>query len=268
LSPLIDGKIQAFPRDHWRDEFAEAERIGFKIMEWTIDVYGFHENPLLNEQGRSEIKCLMEKHRLRIPSLTGDCFMQEPFYKKSGKDAKRLMNDFVDLIHACERMGIGQILIPLVDSGRIENRCHKERLLKGLQEIEPLLHETSVSVTFESDMSPDALVRFIDLFDPQYFGITYDIGNSASLGYRAEDEIRAYGHRILNVHVKDRVYKGGSVPLGSGNADIPLALRMIRDTGYTGNYILQTARAENDDHAGLLFRYKAMVESWLKEKGQ
>ena len=45
-----------------------------------------------------------------------------------------------------------------------------------------------------------------------------DIGNSASLGLNPLDEFEAFGDRILNVHVKDRVLGGTTVPLGLGNA--------------------------------------------------
>ena len=37
LSPQVGDRIQAFPRDHWREEFPIAERLGFPLMEWTLD---------------------------------------------------------------------------------------------------------------------------------------------------------------------------------------------------------------------------------------
>ena len=265
LSPVVDGKIQAFPWEHWRKEFELAEQNGFSVMEWTIDSHGFHDNPLLTAGGRSEIGHLKEKYGVSIPSLTGDCFMQDPFFKKSGRAAERLLHDLGDLVVACGDVGIGQILIPLVDNGHIENPRQEERLMSGLREIEPLLRLRRVSITFESDLPPDRLIKFVDPFDPVFFGITYDIGNSAACGFNPVNEIRTYGHRILNVHVKDRVFKGGTVPLGEGDADIPLALCLMRELEYAGNYILQTARAADGDHVGVLSAYKAMVNTWLKE---
>ena len=59
LSPLVDGKIQAFPWHYWRDEFSIANEHGFKIMEWTLDQDRLYENPLMTEKGREEIKSLM-----------------------------------------------------------------------------------------------------------------------------------------------------------------------------------------------------------------
>ena len=100
-----------------------------------------------------------------------------------------------------------------------------------------------LSIVFESDHTPAALARFIDALPSKIFGINYDIGNSASLGYAPTEEIGAYGARILNVHVKDRVRGGTTVPLGTGNADFAAAFRALRRARYSGNFILQTARA-------------------------
>ena len=262
---MIDGKIQAFPWAHWRNEFDLAERNDFSVMEWTIDFHRFRDNPIMTVDGRREIEFLKKRHQLEIPSLTGDCFMQAPFFKSTGKKAEQLLADLADLIRACGDVGIGQILIPLVDGGHIENDMQTSRFIGGLREIEPQLGICRVSITFESDLPPDRLLEFIDPLDPERFGITYDIGNSAACGFNPVEEIRTYGHRILNVHVKDRIFRGGTVPLGRGDADIPLALRLIHRAGYTGNYILQTARAADGDHVGVLSGFKAMVETWLKK---
>ena len=55
LSPQLADKIQAFPKAHWREEFAIAERLGFPLMEWTLDYEAVAENPLLTQAGRGEI---------------------------------------------------------------------------------------------------------------------------------------------------------------------------------------------------------------------
>ena len=263
LSPMVNGQIQAFPWNHWKEEFVLAEKHGFSFMEWTLDSDRFHENPLLTPDGRDEIIRLKHKHGVSIPSLTGDCFMQTPFFKASGNERKRLLADLAVLIRACAGTGITQILIPLVDGGRLENSIQEERLFKGLEEMVPLLRRYDIAISFESDLPPDLLARFISAWEPEIFGITYDIGNSAALGFNTYDEIDAYGDRIINVHIKDRTLHGSTVPLGAGNADIPLALNLIRRRGYKGNFILQTARARNEDHATILCRYREMVRAIL-----
>ena len=95
------------------------------------------------------------------------------------------------------------------------------------------------------------------------FGINYDIGNSAALDYDCGAEFAAYGDRILNVHIKDRIKGGTTVPLGTGNANLPRALGLLMRRGYSGSFILQTARAADGDHAGALRRYRDMSREWL-----
>lgn len=267
LSPLVNGKIQAFPCDHWRDEFPLAEQLGIKLMEWTLDQDGLYQNPLMTFEGRAEIRKLGEAHGLGIPSLTGDCFMQMPFYKAQGKQRDGLINDLVNVIKASGDLGITYIVVPLVDNGRIDNPENKQSLLDGLAEVHSEICNTGVKIVFESDFPPAELKRFMDAFDPMYFGINYDIGNSAALGYNPVEEISTYGELIRNVHVKDRVLGGTTVPLGEGNADFPAVFRALADAGYQGNYICQTARAADGDHAGALRRYKKQIEAWLVGAG-
>ncbi len=266
LSPLIDGKIQAFPWPYWQNEFSIAAENGFGIMEWTLDQERLYENPLMNSMGRAKIRQLMSQYNISIPSLTGDCFMQAPFYKLP-KQHKSLLNDLNNIINACADLDVKTILIPLVDKGRLENKQQEEVLLEGLAQFKPILKKNKIKISFESDFEPLKLAEFIAQLEPEYFGITYDIGNSAALGYKPEKEIQTYGHRIINVHIKDRVLGGITVPLGQGDADIPAALQALHHIGYSGNYILQTARADNDDHVGVLCHYREQVSEWLAETG-
>ncbi len=48
--------------------------------------------------------------------------------------------------------------------------------------------------------------------------------------------------RIGSVHIKDRVNGGSTVPLGSGDADLPTLLAGLARLRYQGDYVLQVAR--------------------------
>lgn len=263
LSPPVNGKIQAFPWTHWQHEFATAHANSFGLMEWTLDQERLYENPLMTAAGREEIRALMQRHKVQVLSLTGDCFMQAPFYKVEGPARKTLLTDFGHVVDACADIGIRYVVVPLVDNGRLENRAQEEALIAGLREIEPHLRD-GMKIIFESDFPPARLRGFIDRLPARHYGINYDIGNSAALGFNPDEEITAYGSRIDNVHVKDRVLSGTTVPLGSGNADFPSVFRALKRTGYRGHFILQTARAADGYHVGALRRYRDMVVNWLR----
>lgn len=263
LSPLINGRIQAFPWQHWRDEFILAQTNGFNLIEWTLDQDDLYKNPIMTVNGRREIRSLSNKYGISIESLTGDCFMQSPFYKATGSDKQRLINDLQNIVEACLEIGIKWIVFPLVDNGRLENTWQEDDLKKGLSLIEFALKDGGARIVFESDFTPRLLKEFIVKFPQQVFGINYDIGNSASQGYGPAEEINEYSSYIYNVHVKDRLKGGGTVPLGAGNADLPLVFRLLRESGYVGNFILQTARAVDGEHAAVLCNYREMVQKWL-----
>ena len=72
LSPPVDGRIQAFPRDRWREEFALADGADLRIMEWTLDHKELQQNPLMTAGGRREIRRLSDLHGVAVPSLTGE----------------------------------------------------------------------------------------------------------------------------------------------------------------------------------------------------
>ena len=267
LSPLVDGRIQAFPWNSWQEEFAEAEHFQFRLMEWTLDQERLYENPLLTTSGQIEINYLRQKHGVEIASLTGDCFMQSPFWKTEGPERTELKNNFRAVARACSAVGITIMVLPLVDNGRIETRAQEDVLVEALQREVGLLKVLGVKVGFESDFGPAELVRFIDRLDPALFGINYDIGNSASLGMNPAEEIGSYGHRIVNVHIKDRELGGTTVPLGNGSADFKTVFADLTRVGYRGNYILQTARAGDGEHAAVLCCYRDMVVNWIEQYG-
>ena len=121
LSPIVDGRIQSFPWSSWQDEFRIAGGKGFRLIEWTLDQDNLYENPLLTLDGQDEIRSLCERHGLNMPSLTGDCFMQAPFWKSTGKEQQNLKKDFISVATACAAVGTSMIVVPLVDNGRLEN---------------------------------------------------------------------------------------------------------------------------------------------------
>ncbi|QWD30118.1 sugar phosphate isomerase/epimerase [Polynucleobacter paneuropaeus] len=264
LSPMVDGKIQAFPWNSWRDEFLIARDLHISQMEWTLDQKDLYDNPLMTEVGRAEIRALCLSNSIQIPSLTGDCFMQAPFWKVSGAARVELEKDFIAIVQACCEVGISILVMPLVDNGSLENMHQEDALIHFLEKQSNLLHSNSVRIVFESDFEPNELLRFISRLDPVLFGINYDIGNSAALGFDPEEEIEIYGDRILNVHVKDRKLGGTTVPLGSGDANFEDVFKALAKVGYSGNFILQTARASNEDHDVVLCQYRNMTLELIK----
>lgn len=264
LSPMIDGKIQAFPASHWREEFRLAAQAGFNFIEWTIDYEGLYENPIMTSSGREEILALSREFQVQVKTLTGDAFMQRPFWRASGQEADKQKEVFEDVFFACSACGVDTLVVPLVDNGSLENVEQENILTAYFQKFDERFSGNRTRIAFEIDKPPAETLSFIERLPFSRFGINYDLGNSASLGYKPNEEIQTYGHRIFNVHIKDRKFNGTTVSLGSGAADFTQAFGSLISNGYNGLYILQTARSDTDDHLNDLVGYKDFCEEIIK----
>jgi len=263
LSPMVNNKIQSFPWEHWKNEFSIAFNNKLKIMEWTLDYENLYNNPLMTNDGQNEIIQLCNKNKIDIPSLTGDCFMHMPYFKFDGFKKDDLIEDFKNIIKSSHKINIKIIVVPLVDNGSIENQNQESKFLEGLDCIKPLLKELNIRIAFESDYEPKKLNELISVLPHTYFGINYDTGNSASLNYDVKEEFGLYGDRIINVHIKDRLVNGPTVPLGQGDTDFAEIFKQLKLINYDGNLILQTARAEKNNDERVLNEYRKFVISFL-----
>ena len=248
LSPVIKNRIQIFPVKNWKIEFQRAKKLGMNYIEWTLDYDTFNKNPLLKKSGIQKIKELSKKNSIAIRSLTGDCFMQKPFWKTFKN--KKLLNDLIKILNSCEKVGIKYIVVPLVDNGKIRDKKTEKNLINICKKLVKELKKKKIQILFESDFEPKKLKKFILNFDKRYYGINYDLGNSASLGYNIDDEFKNYSKYIKNIHIKDRVYNGDTVRLGNGDADFKKLFKNLKKYKYRNMLIFQTARSKVKNDVG------------------
>tara|TARA_A100001011_G_scaffold400064_1_gene512080 strand:+ start:2920 stop:3753 length:834 start_codon:yes stop_codon:yes gene_type:complete len=265
LSPTKNNKIQFFPEKNWKKEFFLANKIGLKYMEWTLDYKNLYKNPIFTNEGIREIKNLSKKYNIKIKSLTGDCFMQKPFWKFSS--SKKYIDDLKKIIKACRNLKIKYIIFPLVDNSSIKNKTEENKIILEFKKLNNILTTNNVRILFESNYNPKNLKTFIEKFDLKNFGINYDSGNSASLNYDVDVEFNHYGKYIKNIHLKDRILNGKTIRLGKGNANFQKIFKNIKRIRYNNLLILQTARSltKNKDIEELKINIK-YVKKYLNEK--
>ncbi len=246
LLPTEPDRFQSFPRNDWQKEFALAEKAGLDSIEWIYDVYGEDVNPIANDDGIAS----MTAQGVRVVSLCADYFMDRP-----ALDPAKL----VWLLGRCQLAGIARVVLPFVDASRIASTEKARSVISMLREVLP---ESKVEIHLETSLAPAAFADLLDALPHPLIKANYDSGNSASLGYSPSEEFAAYGERIGSVHIKDRVRNGGTVPLGTGDADFTALFREIKRIKYSGDFILQTARETAGDEVALAQRNL----SWLKRQ--
>ena len=245
LGPPEDGRFQSFPLTRWREEFPAAASAGLDAIEWIYDEYGRTGNPITSEAGLHEIHVLSEKHNVAVVSLCADYFMDHPIVRASEEGRARLVDHFDWLISSCSKVGISRIVIPFVDQSRISGQQDETIVVDYVSSILPVAERYGIELHLETDLAPALFAALLRRLPNKWVKVNYDSGNSSSLGYKPEEEFRAYGDRIGSVHIKDRLFGGGTVPLGEGDADLPSVIRGLRELGYAGDYVLLVARGES-----------------------
>jgi L-ribulose-5-phosphate 3-epimerase len=244
LLPPEEGRFQCFPRQNWMMEFGRAAAVGLDSIEWIYDVWGENVNPIRSEGGIERVRRLIQESGIDVVSLCADYFMERPLIRVSLAERQSRLQHLIWLISRCQLLDISRIVLPFVDNSSIQSDSEIAEVITTLQEIFPVASEAQVEIHLETSLGPVDFGRILSAIPSPALKVNYDIGNSASLGYDCQEEFSAYGSRIGSVHIKDRIRGGGTVPLGSGDADIPAVLVGLNEVGYSGDFILQVARGE------------------------
>ena len=247
LVPPSDNRFQSFPRDRWADEFALAAAAGLDCIEWIFDLYGRDVNPLTTDAGLERIQSLSAEHGVQVLSICADYFMDCPLLRATREEVEDRMTTLFWLLDRARRLGVHRVVLPLVDASGIRSDAEMQTVAELLGRTVPAVERTGVELHLETALDPQSFSRLLAAVPHPKVKVNYDSGNSSSLGYLPHDEFAAYGDRVGSVHIKDRVRGGGTVPLGTGDADLPALFECLDAWKYSGDFILQAARGIEGD---------------------
>lgn len=268
LLPKYKGCYQAHPVGYWQREFHLAAGLGLDLIEFILDYNDIDRNPLMSESGVDEILNHAEKTGVAVKSVCADYFMQAPFHSSSDLIIEQNQKVLKNLILNGEKLGITDIVIPCVDQSTFRNNKDIKMFIKNVSPAIELAEKLCVNLALETDLAPEPFTELLKSFDSSRITVNYDTGNSASLGYDPEEEIAAYGNRISEIHIKDRLKGGGSVVLGTGAVDFERFFSVLTRTDYPGPFIMQAYR---DDEGAKIFKKQMdwimpKLELWSKGK--
>lgn len=245
LLPKYKGRYQAHPIGYWQKEFPIAAELGVGMIEFILDYNNFLQNPLMNERGIEEIQNTVMKTQVVVHSVCADYFMEAPIHHVLSSVAEESQSVLKKLLRNCSQLGVRDIVIPCVDqSSFLHDFNARTRFFTNIQGILELAEKYEINLALETDLAPVDFAEFLSKFDSDRITVNYDIGNSAALGYNSSEELKAYGNRISDVHIKDRRLNGGSVELGTGNADFNAVFKGLANVAFDGTLIMQAFRDE------------------------
>jgi len=257
LSKQRSQLIQEFPWETWQTEFSLAKEIGLGLIEWTVDYSKMHENPIFLDKMRLVIDDLVRLSNVQIQSITLDNFVSAPLHKVNPKTRRiSSIETLYWIIDQVLKSDIKTLIIPIVVENGGENLETLTELKKIIALGQKYLSKKNLQIALECELSTEKIEDLCESFKNfDNVGFNFDIGNSASLNNDPIQEINIYGDKLFNVHIKDRLIDGKTVPLGQGNANFKKVFKELKKVGYSKNYVLQAARIAEQDESITVKQY-------------
>ncbi len=218
--------------------FDLAKRIGLDGVELLMGPV--KENlPLRRPEVRRRYKEASLRTGVAVPSLCPNVLNTVPL-----KSEPRAAIWLMDTMEACGDFGSKNILVPFFGKGELRMDVPEEvqRVVEVLKEAGPRAAAGGVTLGLENTLSADDNLALLEKIGSPGVMVYYDIGNSFSRGRDIPAEIRKLGSgRICQFHIKDNPGL-----LGQGKMDLPAVAAAIRDIGYRGWLVLETASPSGD----------------------
>lgn len=269
LTPSKGRGIQFFPFGEWEREFEIGSRIGLNEIEWIFDYDRFDENPIWTIEGVKKIKEMMNETGILVRSVCFDYFMRRPFYKYTGLDEKKIKKENLEytkkLISQMQEINASLLEIPIIDGSSLKSANEEEKVIEFLHMVLDFSQQNNIFVGCETDLPIDKFCLFLEKINNERIFANYDSGNSSGLGYDHRVEILSLAERIANVHIKDRIFQGGTVQLGTGSANFEKVFSALKDVGYNKSIVLQAARGRDGSETDNIKKQLAFVQEYCRK---
>lgn len=269
LLPKYQGRYQAYPAGYWQEEFARAATLCLDCIEFILDFDDAAANPLLRDDGPDEILRVAAQTGVTVRTVCADYFMEAPLHHSKPEIASHSQAVLRRLLHNGKVLNLTDIVIPCVDQSSLRDQAAQDRLVERMLPLVDEAEVVGINLSLETDLAPHPLAALAARFGSRRVTVNYDIGNSAALGFDPAEELACYGERISDIHIKDRMHGGGSVELGTGDAQFERFCRALRLLDYHGPFIMQAYR---DDEGVEVFRrqlawIRPQLSPWFGEDG-
>jgi len=257
LSKQRSQLIQEFPWETWQHEFSLAKEVGLGLIEWTVDYSRMNENPIFLDKTKLIISDLVRLSNVQIQSITLDNFVSAPLHRLNPRTKqKSSIETLYWIIDQALKSDIKILVIPIVAENGGEDAESITELKKKIFLAQKYLSKINLQIALECELSLEKIEDLSKSFKKfDNIGFNFDIGNSASLNNDPIHEINIYGDKLFNIHIKDRIINGKTVPLGQGNANFKKVFQELSKIGYSKNYILQAARIVGQDESITIKQY-------------
>lgn len=262
LVKKYNSRYQAFPPNSWKKEFEIASQLQLSMIEFIADFENEDANPFfLTNKALDSLSDLASKNNLEIVSICADYFMRYKLIDGNTFAPNDASLDVLKVLLANGKYyGIKNIVLPFVDESSILSIFREPKVIDSLRRIIDFFEEVEIECSLELDLPPDDILELVYCLNSEFIKINYDIGNSAALGFDCFEELNKYGHLINDIHLKDRMLRGGPVFFGEGSSNFDCLFEFIYKNKFSGPIIMQSYR---DEEGRKIFEKQL---KWLKER--
>lgn len=225
----------------WEEALKAAGEIGFDGVELTVNEPE-EVDRLLTDAGRDEVLRWVKQYGCEASSLSIGAFGR---YKREegDPDARKAMVELTQKsVVACKAVGGVGILLPYFEREHIDITEEEEaRLVEDMKQCAAAAEEHRIAVCLETSFSSGQLKRICDGIGSKWIGVYQDIGNALHFGHDSVEMLRSLPDETLMVHVKDT----DRALLGQGKVDFPGCRKALRDIGYEGWLVFETAPGDD-----------------------
>jgi len=230
--------LQNFPRNFWKNEFEEANKIGFSYIELLYDKDEVFENPLTSSSRIKELKDCLCFGGIKPHSICADYFTKKNLlHTESNNSWKKLRQ----LILFAEELLIPIIVVPFFEKNLLKNRNDLKIFLNMAEKNIFSMLNTNVCLCIETTLEASQILSVLNQTKTP-IKICYDLGNAVSQNFDINQDINLLASYIGLIHVKDKKKNGETnVLMGEGDVDFFSAFKTLKNIDYKGNYTLETA---------------------------
>lgn len=267
LVPPIDGQIQNFPADLWRDELALCAQAGFDGVEWIHTKEPDPRNPIAQAGGASIIADVCRAAGSRVLSCTYDAMLTPRALDEDpgGPSWRRHLGAIEVMAGNLRALGASHLVLPWLADNRIHSDGDRTRAIQFVRRALEVTAASRIELHLETSLRSAELLHMLDEIDDPRCRVTFDTGNMVQFGYAWHDELSRQWPRVGSVHLKDAT-SSGTVPLGTGEVDFRRVAATLVERGHRGDCVIQGARvtgaSDFETSRGYLDFFRSMLNDY------
>lgn len=223
------------------DQFQAASRQGFDGVQPCTSPETMNTNRL------AALRAAAEQTGLAIPSIALlHHIWNGGFLAESAGEQRQVIADVLMIIEWASALGSKVILVPGFVKAEPKLPDDLARVAAGFREVCPVAEKAGIQLAYEHPLATKDFLRLMDQVASPALGDYYDIANLDHAGLDNAEEIRLRSSRIFEVHLKNYREVPWDGGLRGGRVDLEMAAEAIRNIGYQGWFVVETANTSDE----------------------